>query len=129
MGLGIVADEFPAILHCVDKEFLAIWAGRHGEEGHWASGKLKGCGRTPAKQTDAFAQRPNIGAAQEEVVASIHRPDAAAFLNRVVPSWAQRMKIAAIGPNLPERDGVGLRHCNVEANAGAVRGEGGNPGS
>src|SRR5208282_2186337 len=111
------------------KEFLAIGAGRHATERQWSCRQLEGHGRGPAKQPRRFTYRPDVGSgssvAQEEIVAGIRRPPAAAFGGRVAPSRQYSMKIAAIRSNLPDRRRVILGSLDLEADAGSVRRESG----
>src|SRR5580704_11987663 len=124
MRLGIIADKFAATLRPVHKQFPAICTGRQRGEGQRTGGQLKGCGRTPPKQSCRFAHGPNVAsgkAAHEKIVAAIRRPYAAAFDRRRVPSRKQGMKVAAVGADLPEGGRVALWPCNGKADVRTIR--------
>src|SRR5208282_4321606 len=78
-----------------------------------------------AKKTTMFVDGPEVcravPACLKNEILSVRRPLAAAFVGSLVPTWKERMKIAAIRGSLPDRAVIGLGIVYREAQNRSVR--------
>src|SRR5208282_1092478 len=123
--IGIVAQQLSARLPALDKKSLAI-AARHGIADIHRPGRQlhRQLGRG-AKKTTMFVDGPEVcravPACLKNEILSVRRPLAAAFVGSLVPTWKERMKIAAIRGSLPDRAVIGLGIVYREAQNRSVR--------